>query len=106
MSSTSPPLRSFHGSTDQSESLSPRTLPCARITFFSPAPNCRERNISASWHRRTHRRLGFNRALLRLGRGQRPHECPENQKWLAAERQQDILHKRPLRRRGSRNRGH
>ena len=47
---------------------------------------------------------GLDRAFLRIGRGQRAHDRRPQRQQLGAERHQDFLHQRPLRRRCGRDR--
>ncbi len=56
--------------------------------------------------RRVYRRVGTDRAVLGLGRGQRAYDRNQGQGRVGSERHQDVHHQRTLRRRAGRACGH
>ena len=76
----------------------------AHLAVLEPYFSCRQRGAEKEIcqplaTRRIHRRLGTDRTILRIGRGQRAHDRGPQRKHLGAERHQDLLHQWPLCRR-------
>ena len=75
----------------------------AHVAMHEPYLSCRQRSAEKkiclqARDRRVHRRLGFDRTLVGIGCGQRPHDRNQSQGRMGPERHQDLHHQRPLRR--------
>ena len=69
----------------------------AYFALFQSHFSCRQRGAEKevrqqTGYRRIHRRVGIDRALFRIGRGQRAHDREAPRKQLGAERHENFLH--------------
>ena len=69
---------------------------CSNHIFLAGNEAQKKKYVTPAGHRRIHRRLGTDRAFVRIGRRQRAHDRGAQGQQLGAERHQDFLHQRPL----------
>ena len=65
---------------------------CSNHIFLAGNEAQKKKYVAKACDRRIHRRLGANRALVRIRRGQRAHDGDPHKRWVGAQRHQDVYH--------------
>ncbi len=79
---------------------------CSNHIFLAGNEAQKKKYVPKLADRRVHRRMGADRALGGVRRGQRAHDRGAGQGWMGAQRHQDFHHQWPLCGRRSGGRGH
>ncbi len=69
---------------------------CSNHIFLAGSEAQKKKYVSKLATGRIHRGVGIDRALFRIGRRQRPHDCEAPRQQLGAQRHKNFLHQRPL----------